>query len=130
MLNINNIYRYLGEERSVEFEILLLHVVEAIVAVDDQHYDEGNVLEQRPGVDDDSHQGEDEYLDETSDALGQDDQHGVHRRHAQQRCQTVFDEPLVASSLDRINDCRRCVRQAPLRTTYNVAVMSIATMAT
>ena len=83
---------YLGEERLVEFEVLLLDVVEAVVAVGDEHDGERDELEQRAGVDDDAHKREDEHLDEAADALAEHDQHRVERGDAERRGAAVQDE--------------------------------------
>ena len=42
----------LAEERPIQLEVLLLDVVEAVIAVHDQHDHEGDVLEERTRVDD------------------------------------------------------------------------------
>jgi len=46
---------HLVEERLVEFEVLLFHVVETVAAVDEDHEHEHDVLKQGGRVDDDSH---------------------------------------------------------------------------
>ena len=83
---------YLSEERLVELEVLLLDVVEAVVAVGDEHDGERDELEQRAGVDDDAHQREDERFDDAADTLGQHEQQRVERRDAERRRAAVRHE--------------------------------------
>lgn len=103
--------QYLGEESLVEFEVLLLDVVETVVAVRDEHDGERDELEQRTGVDDDSHQSEYEHLDQTADTLGQQDQQRIESGHTQTRCDAVLQEAsnsgLTTSQTRKHRGCHR-----------------------
>ena len=73
---------HLGEERLVQLQVLLRHVVERVIAVENDEEDERAVLEHLAGVGDDSHQREDGHFDEEASALGQHDEHPVERDDA------------------------------------------------
>ena len=81
---------HLGEERPVQLEVLLGHVVERVVAVDDDEEDERAVLEHGAGVHDDSHQREHDDLNDKADTLRQHDEHGVEREHTHDGHRQLF----------------------------------------
>ena len=113
-----SICSYLGEERSVELEVFLFDVVEAIVAVENEHYDKGGELEQGACVDDNAHDGEDQHLDIEADAFRQHDEGGVECRHAERWRQTMVEDRLHPVAIDIIDDSRRDRYAAALTTHF------------
>ena len=82
LVEVGDARLHLGEERLVQLQVLLRHVVERVVAVEyDEEYQRA-VFEHRAGVGDDSHQREDDDLDDEAKALGQHDEDAVERDDA------------------------------------------------